>query len=166
MGVASEEGEEEVRRALDRAMRAIFGGAAEEVHLLAYMMGVRSGREALRLGRLSPEGLQRATFGAIRAMATRLAARGPTVLALEDLHWADPTSLRLTEELAALARDSPLLVIATRRPSPTPVFRLWRPLWRRAQPARCEGSSLRVCPRAPNASLHAPWSAKRQATKS
>ena len=120
VGVAPEEGEEEVRRALDRAMRAIFGGAAEEVHLLGYMMGVRSGQEALRLGRLSPEGLQRATFGAIRAMAARLAARGPTVLALEDLHWADPTSLRLTEELAGLARDSPLLVIATRRPEPDP----------------------------------------------
>ena len=29
------------------------------------------------------------------------------MLALEDLHWADPTSLRLTEELAALAGERP-----------------------------------------------------------
>ena len=42
----------------------------------------------------------------------------PTVLALEDLHWADPTSLRLTAELAELAADRPLLLIATSRPGP------------------------------------------------
>jgi tetratricopeptide (TPR) repeat protein len=38
------------------------------------------------------------------------------VLVLEDLHWADPTSLRLTAELAELAADRPLLLIATSRP--------------------------------------------------
>ena len=42
------------------------------------------------------------------------------MLVLEDLHWADPTSLRLTEELAALAADGPLLLLATRRPEPDP----------------------------------------------
>ena len=46
--------------------------------------------------------------------------RGPSVLVLEDLHWADPTSLRLTEELAALATDGPLLLLVTRRPEPDP----------------------------------------------
>ena len=50
----------------------------------------------------------------------RLAEKGPTVLVLEDLHWADPISVRLTEELAALAGDGPLLLLATRRPDPDP----------------------------------------------
>ena len=49
-------------------------------------------------------------------MVRRLVAAGPTVLVLEDLHWADPISLRLTSELAALAADSRLLVLATARP--------------------------------------------------
>ncbi len=84
------------------------------------MMGLPPGPEEARLARLSPEGLQRATFAAVRAVVARLMERGPTVLALEDLHWADPTSLRLTEELAALAADGPLLVLATRRPEPDP----------------------------------------------
>ena len=39
---------------------------------------------------------------------------------MEDLHWADPTSLKLTEELAALAGEGPLLVLATRRHDPDP----------------------------------------------
>jgi predicted ATPase len=34
------------------------------------------------------------TFGAVRSVVSRFAAAGPTVLVLEDLHWADPTSLR------------------------------------------------------------------------
>ena len=84
------------------------------------MMGLRAGADAAPLGRLGPEGLQRATFAAVRAVVARLVKRGPTVLALEDLHWADPTSLRLTEELAPLAADGPLLLLATRRPEPDP----------------------------------------------
>jgi predicted ATPase len=46
----------------------------------------------------------------MRALVSRFAAVGPTVLVLEDLHWADPTSLRLTAELAELAVGRPLLL--------------------------------------------------------
>ncbi len=70
------------------------------------------------MARLGPEGLQRATFAAVRAVIARLVSRGPTVLVLEDLHWADPTSLRLTEEVATLAADGPLFLLVTRRPEP------------------------------------------------
>ena len=67
-------------------------------------------------GRVSPEELQRMTFGAIRSVVSRFSVAGPTVLVLEDLHWADPTSLRLTLELAELTANRPLLVLATCRP--------------------------------------------------
>jgi len=60
------------------------------------------------------------TFGAVRSVVSRFAAAGPTVLVLEDLHWADPTSLRLTLELAELAAGRPLLVLATTRPGAGP----------------------------------------------
>ena len=36
------------------------------------------------------------TFGAVRSVVSRFAARRARVLVLEDLHWADPTSLRFT----------------------------------------------------------------------
>ena len=55
-----------------------------------------------------------------RAVISRLAGVGPTVLALEDLHWADPTSLLLTEELSSLTADGPLLLVFTHRPEPDP----------------------------------------------
>ena len=122
VGAAPEEGEEVLRPALERAMRAVFGDDSyhDPFSLLANMLGLRTGPEGRRLAQLSPEGLQRATFAAVRSLLARLVAKGPTVLALEDLHWADPTSLRLTEELAALAGESPLFVLATRRPEPDP----------------------------------------------
>jgi class 3 adenylate cyclase/tetratricopeptide (TPR) repeat protein len=120
VGVAPEEGEEVVRPALERAMKAVFGGQGDHVAFLAHLMGLQAGPNEGHLARLSPEGLQRATFGAVSAVLARLVATGPTILALEDLHWADPTSLKLTEELAALAGEGPLLVLATRRHDPDP----------------------------------------------
>ena len=38
------------------------------------------------------------------------------VLAFEDLHWADPTSLDLMRTLADRGAQAPLLIIATTRP--------------------------------------------------
>ena len=40
----------------------------------------------------------------------------PAVLAFEDLHWADPTSLDLMARLVERGAQSPLLVVATTRP--------------------------------------------------
>jgi class 3 adenylate cyclase/tetratricopeptide (TPR) repeat protein len=120
VGAAPEEGEEVVRSALERAMKAIFGGQVDHTRFLARMMGLPPSPEEDRLARLSLEGLQRATFAAVRAVVGRLVERGPTVLALEDLHWADPISLRLTGELAAVVSDGPLLLLATRRLEPDP----------------------------------------------
>ena len=118
VGTAPEEGEEVFRVAMERAMKAVFGGQVDHAAFLAHMMGLPAGPATDRLARFSPEGLQRATFAAVRALVERLAARGPTVLVLEDLHWADPISLRLTEELAVLTGNGPLFVLLTRRPEP------------------------------------------------
>ena len=40
----------------------------------------------------------------------------PLVLAFEDLHWADPTSLDLLQSLADRGGQAPLLIVATTRP--------------------------------------------------
>ena len=109
-----------MRPALERALKAIFGGQDESFPLLAHMMGVPGGQEEAQLARLGPEGLQRATFAAVRGVIARLVSRGPAVLVLEDLHWADPTSLRLTEAVATLAGEGPLFLLMTRRPEPDP----------------------------------------------
>ncbi|MFD7660362.1 ATP-binding protein, partial [Actinosynnema sp. NPDC059797] len=45
-------------------------------------------------------------------------ARGPVALALEDLHWADTSSLTAIGALARHLADRPLLVVGTLRPVP------------------------------------------------
>ena len=111
-GVTPDQPEIVVRPALERALSDVTGHE-DLFPLLARMMGLSPGAA---LGRRSPAELQRATFAAWRSLVSHLAAAGPTVLVLEDLHWADPTSLRLTLELTELAAGRGLLVLATTRP--------------------------------------------------
>jgi class 3 adenylate cyclase/tetratricopeptide (TPR) repeat protein len=116
MGVAPDQAEAVVGPALDRALTALMGNK-DLWPVLARMMGLPGGASLVRM---SPLELQKATFGALRAVISRLAGIGPTVLALEDLHWADPTSLLLTEELSSMTANGPLLLVLTRRPDPDP----------------------------------------------
>ena len=120
LGASLEEGEAVLSPALEAAMQAVLGRDREHVPVLARMMGLPPGPDGAHIGRMGPGELQHATFSAVRSFLSRLVERGPTVLCLEDLHWSDPTSLRLTGALATLADDGPLLVLATRRPEPDP----------------------------------------------
>jgi adenylate cyclase len=104
LGIAPDQPEAVLRPALEAASGDLFPP-------LARMLGLTSGA-----GRMSPEEQQRATFTAMLKLLERLTAKGPVVLVLEDLHWADPTSVHLTEHLARLAADRPLLILATTRP--------------------------------------------------
>ena len=110
VGVAPDE-PARLQPALGQALANLMGNA-NLLPPLARMMGIAYPAPS---GRTSPEDLQRTTFAALRSMVTRFAVAGPTVLVLEDLHWADATSLRLTLELAELAAGL-LLVLATSRP--------------------------------------------------
>ena len=120
IGVPLEAGEVVLRPALEAGMRAVLGKDVQPVPLLARMLGLPAGAGGAHLGRMGPAELQHMTFLAVRSVLARLIEHGPTVLAIEDLHWSDPTSLRLTGELATLASSGPLLVLATRRPEPDP----------------------------------------------
>ena len=107
-----------VRPALNRALASLLGNAALG-GVLGRMLGLppRGLASELALDRLGPQELQAETFDALRTVLGRLAAtRRPAVVVLEDLHWADPTSLRFTASLAEFTAARPLLVLATSRP--------------------------------------------------
>jgi adenylate cyclase len=112
VGVAPDEPPARLQPAMERALANLMGNA-NLFPPLARMMGIAYPTPS---GRMSPEDLHRATFTALRTVVTRFAVAAPTVLVLEDLHWADATSLRLTLDLAELAAGRPLLVLATSRP--------------------------------------------------
>ena len=74
---------------------------------------IAAGIEALLAGTpLSPE----ETFYDVRRLLAALAAERPVVLAIDDLHWAEPLLLDLIEHLVQWGSGVPLLVLAAARP--------------------------------------------------
>jgi class 3 adenylate cyclase/tetratricopeptide (TPR) repeat protein len=123
VGVAIDQPADRQRAALADALTHLMGNT-NLLPPLAHLMGLPqpagpsvdesriTGQSRRRIGAGEQ---QRQAFAAVRALVTRFTATAPTVLVLEDLHWADPTSLRLTAELAELAVGRPLLLLATTR---------------------------------------------------
>jgi predicted ATPase len=65
---------------------------------------------------LAAEELRRRQLTTITAWYLAGARSQPVVLAFEDMHWADPTSLDLLRAFAERGAQAPLLVISTTRP--------------------------------------------------
>jgi ABC-type oligopeptide transport system substrate-binding subunit/class 3 adenylate cyclase len=118
LGVRGDEPELRLRVALRRQVDRVFAaGALEMIPYLAALLGLTpTAAESSRLDELSPEALQYRTFEVVRQTLHGLAAEGPVAVVLEDLHWADATSLQLIERLVAETEDAALLVICTGRP--------------------------------------------------
>ena len=56
------------------------------------------------------------TFFVVRRLLAALASERPLVLAVDDLHWAEPLLLDLVEHLVQWGEGVPLLVLAAARP--------------------------------------------------
>jgi DNA-binding CsgD family transcriptional regulator/tetratricopeptide (TPR) repeat protein len=56
---------------------------------------------------------------AVVALVEELSARSPVVVAVEDLQWADPSTLLVLHRLGRRVRQLPLLLICTARPVPS-----------------------------------------------
>jgi predicted ATPase/class 3 adenylate cyclase len=65
---------------------------------------------------LRDESLQSAMLDAIAALFTARASTTPTLLVLEDWHWADDASRAALRQLAEVAPSVPLLLVVTARP--------------------------------------------------
>ena len=63
-----------------------------------------------------PTGPGSEMFSAIRTFFQSVATHGTTVLAFEDLHWADPSLIEFVTELVERSTVSPILVISMARP--------------------------------------------------
>ena len=99
---------------LENTLRLIGLDAAEYAPLLAPLVDIPLRED--RRAKFPPEELRRRQLAAMTAWVLAGARSQPVVLAFEDLHWADPTSLDLLRALAERGAQSPLLVVATTRP--------------------------------------------------
>ena len=105
---------------LENTLRLIGLDAAEYAPLLAPLFDVALPEH--RAAKFAPEELRRRQLAAMTALFLAGARSQPVVLAFEDLHWADPTSLDLLRALVERGAQAPLLIVATTRPE-------FRPDW-------------------------------------
>jgi ABC-type oligopeptide transport system substrate-binding subunit/class 3 adenylate cyclase len=117
LGAGFDEPELRVRISLRRMIEGLFGDRSLEIYpYLGAVLGLALEPDAAtRLAELSPEALQYRTFEVVRTLFQRLAEEGPLVVGLEDLHWADPTSVQLTERLLQVTEDAAVLLVVTER---------------------------------------------------
>jgi class 3 adenylate cyclase len=100
---------------LESVLRQVKVDADEAAPLLAPLLDIRlpRGGEAT----LAPEEVRRQQLAAIVSWLMAGARTQAIVLAFEDLQWADPTSIDLMRALAERGAQTPLLLLATSRPS-------------------------------------------------
>ena len=113
--------------ALSEIVRSCAGilesdGVARSEARLETMLPVGEKREHLRarlrplLGLEAEEASREENFSAWRTFLEGLAADGPAIVVIEDLHWADEALLAFMDYLGESSADVPLFVLATARP--------------------------------------------------
>jgi adenylate cyclase len=92
--------------------------AEESLPYLARLLGL----PARELDQLDPETYRRRLHENVVAVLRATAERTPLVLAIEDLHWGDASSIALVTEIAALVPTEPLILYLTARTEAVPVL--------------------------------------------
>ena len=105
---------------LESSLAQVKLDPVENAALLASLLDIPLPQE--RVPTLPPEELRRRQLAAMTNWVMAGAKVQPLVLALEDLHWADPTTLDLLRGIAERGALAPLFCVATARPE-------FRPPW-------------------------------------
>jgi class 3 adenylate cyclase/predicted ATPase len=105
---------------LENTLTLVKLDPAENAPLLAPLLDIPLPQD--RAATLEPEVLRRRQLTALTNWVMAGARTQPAVLAFEDLHWADPTTLDLLRGIAERGALAPLFVLITARPE-------FRPPW-------------------------------------
>jgi class 3 adenylate cyclase len=118
VGLPAAASEPETRSALLALTDDLFGNSALEVYpYLGHLLSLQLEGDALeRVRLLDPQALQSQYLSALRHLLRALSASRPLALILDDIHWADPSSIDLLIKLTPLATEAPLLFCFVSRP--------------------------------------------------
>ncbi len=107
--------------------RMLFGHAMMDVYpYIGDLLSIDLEEEARKLVSLpDPQTLQNQYYQAVRRTLLAMSARQPLVIVLEDLHWADPSSVDLLIRLLSVTTTGSILIcLVTRDQRDTPGWRL------------------------------------------
>ncbi|HEY3069452.1 MAG TPA: ABC transporter substrate-binding protein [Gaiellaceae bacterium] len=108
LGVGASTPEARVRLELKAELAHHFGEDAEEAYpFFGSLLGLTLEPDAAqRIRELNRESIQTRTFEVFYELVSKIAAEQPLVLVLEDLHWADESTLELLESLLGVTEES------------------------------------------------------------
>jgi class 3 adenylate cyclase/tetratricopeptide (TPR) repeat protein len=110
----------ELVQRLKRSLALVGADSAEALALIAELVDARSPDAGAPPA--AADQRRRALVGALAEWLVKSARRWPTVLAIEDLQWVDPSTLEFLEALIERASAARLLVLYTTRPGDPPLW--------------------------------------------
>jgi class 3 adenylate cyclase/tetratricopeptide (TPR) repeat protein len=119
-GITQEDGVAPSWAKLEHGLRHLFGDDVDEsLPYMALFLGLDMPHvHSEGVKHLTAESRGRQIFRSCRRLFERIAEDGALVLVLDDLHWADRSSLLLVEHLLPLTSSSPVLFLCTWRAAP------------------------------------------------
>jgi class 3 adenylate cyclase/predicted ATPase len=120
-GFASRDADAAKLSELERLLREVVEDPSEAMAFLAPLLGIESEGDFPPLD-FTPHQQRARTLETLTNYLLGLARRRPVLVLLEDLHWIDPTSLELVEELLKRMEQTRLLLMLTSRPTEEPVI--------------------------------------------
>ena len=117
-GIAEDDHEIKAFQKLENAVRAVHPEETEEIlPFLATLMGMKlTGKYAERIRDIDGEALEKLILKNVRELLIKGSASRPAVFLMEDLHWADASSIDLLESLCRLAENHKIVFINVFRP--------------------------------------------------
>ncbi len=122
-GVNETAGEPETRSGLIQQLEKLFEPGGDEFMqiypYLGHLINLRLDGEALlRTRDLDPQAHQLRVQAALRQLLVALARRSPLIVVLEDVHWADPSSVEMISQMLPLAGMERIMFVLVMRPDP------------------------------------------------
>ena len=107
------------RSKLERGILSFMGGEGmEKAHFIGHLIGFDFSASPYLRGILGDaRQIRDRAFHYLTQFFDAVARHAPTVIFLEDIHWADESSLDLIEHLSRGCQDVPLLMVCLARPS-------------------------------------------------
>jgi class 3 adenylate cyclase len=127
IGVSAGSDEPEIHAALLKLMHNLFDEQMMDVYpFLGHLLSLKLEGEALERAKITdPQALQTQYLFAMQLLLQMCMKQNPLILVLEDLHWADASSIDLFIKLLPLVAREPILFCLVTRPErDTPGWRL------------------------------------------
>jgi predicted ATPase len=115
LGWRGDESESERVNQLERSLQLVGVKLGEAVPLIAEMLNLTIPQKYVPMT-LAPDQKRKRLLAALAGWVFGAARVQPLVMAMEDLHWLDPSTLELTQMLVEQSATVPLLLLCTARP--------------------------------------------------